>query len=122
MRNLAQRSSSAAKEIKELIGASVDRIAEGSSLAGEAGATMDQVLQAGTNVRDIMNEIAATSSHQSRGIEQLNQAIAQLDQVTQQNAVLVEEAITASQSLDEQGRKLSEAVAFFRLEEERPYR
>lgn len=115
VRSLAQRSSSAAKEIKALIGASVERITEGSSLAGEAGTTMSEVLHAVSKVRDIMNEIAAASTEQSRGIEQLSQAISQMDQVTQQNAALVEEAAAASQSLDEQGRRLTDAVSFFRL-------
>ncbi|WP_250494609.1 methyl-accepting chemotaxis protein [Caballeronia sp. GAWG1-1] len=115
VRNLAQRSSSAAKEIKELIGASGVRIAEGSSLAGEAGTTMAEVLQAVSRVSSIMGEIAAASSEQSRGIEQLSQAIAQMDQVTQQNAALVEESAAASQSLDQQGRKLVDAVSFFQV-------
>jgi methyl-accepting chemotaxis protein-1 (serine sensor receptor) len=115
VRSLAQRSSSAAKEIKELISASVETIADGSALAGSAGSTMADVLQAVTRVSDIMGEIAAASGEQSRGIEQVNVAIAQMDQVTQQNAALVEEAAAASQSLDEQGRRLTQAVAFFRL-------
>jgi methyl-accepting chemotaxis protein-1 (serine sensor receptor) len=115
VRSLAQRSSSAAKEIKELIEASVERITEGSNLAGQAGTTMSGVLHSVSKVRDIMNEIAAASNEQSRGIEQLSQAISQMDQVTQQNAALVEEAAAASQSLDEQGRRLTDAVSFFRL-------
>ncbi|WP_321795139.1 methyl-accepting chemotaxis protein [Caballeronia sp. J97] len=115
VRSLAQRSSSAAKEIRELIGASVGRITEGSTLAGVAGTTMSEVLHAVSKVRDIMNEIAAASNEQSHGIEQLSLAIAQMDQVTQQNAALVEEAAAASQSLDDQGRRLTEAVSFFRL-------
>ncbi len=115
VRSLAQRSSTAAKEIKELIGASVDRVAEGSSLALEAGETMADVLGAVSKVSGIMSEIAAASHEQSRGIEQLSQAIAQMDQVTQQNAALVEESAAASQSLDEQGRHLTRAVSFFRL-------
>jgi methyl-accepting chemotaxis protein-1 (serine sensor receptor) len=115
VRSLAQRSSSAAKEIKELIGASVERVFEGSALAGEAGTTMGEVLHAVSKVRDIMNEIAAASGEQSHGIEQLSQAIAQMDRVTQQNAALVEEAAAASQSLDEQGRRLTKAVSFFRV-------
>ncbi|WP_244817383.1 methyl-accepting chemotaxis protein [Caballeronia sp. Lep1P3] len=115
VRSLAQRSSTAAKEIKELIGASVERVAEGSSLAQEAGSTMADVLGAVSKVSGIMSEIATASGEQSRGIEQLSQAIAQMDQVTQQNAALVEEAAAASQSLDEQGRQLTQAVSFFRL-------
>jgi methyl-accepting chemotaxis protein-1 (serine sensor receptor) len=116
VRSLAQRSSSAAKEIKELITASVQKIHNGSTLAGEAGKTMIEVTQAVARVTDIMGEIAAASSEQSRGIEQVNQAINQMDEVTQQNAALVEEAAAASKSLEDQGRLLNDAVAFFRLD------
>ncbi|WP_246791962.1 methyl-accepting chemotaxis protein [Burkholderia perseverans] len=115
VRSLAQRSSSAAKEIKELIGESVRKIAEGSSLATTAGATMSEVTQAVARVTDIMGEIASASHEQSRGIEQVNLAITQMDSVTQQNAALVEEAAAASKSLEGQGRHLTEAVAFFRV-------
>ncbi|WP_175984095.1 methyl-accepting chemotaxis protein [Burkholderia vietnamiensis] len=116
VRSLAQRSSSAAKEIKDLINASVQKIQDGSALAGEAGKTMAEVTQAVARVTDIMGEIAAASGEQSRGIEQVNQAITQMDEVTQQNAALVEEAAAASTSLEDQGRQLSEAVAFFRVD------
>ncbi|MCU9951940.1 methyl-accepting chemotaxis protein [Burkholderia sp. BKH01] len=116
VRSLAQRSSSAAKEIKDLINASVQKIHDGSTLAGEAGKTMAEVTQAVARVTDIMGEIAAASSEQSRGIEQVNQAITQMDEVTQQNAALVEEAAAASKSLEDQGRQLTEAVAFFRVD------
>ncbi|AGK50623.1 MULTISPECIES: methyl-accepting chemotaxis protein [Burkholderia] len=116
VRGLAQRSSSAAKEIKELISASVQKIRDGSTLAGEAGRTMTEVTQAVARVTDIMGEIAAASAEQSRGIEQVNLAITQMDEVTQQNAALVEEAAAASHSLEEQGRELKQAVAFFRLD------
>ncbi|NRO94936.1 HAMP domain-containing protein [Paraburkholderia sp. NMBU_R16] len=115
VRSLAQRSSSAAKEIKDLITASVQTIQDGSALAGDAGRTMADVTQAIARVTDIMGEIAAASNEQSRGIEQIGVAITQMDEVTQQNAALVEEAAAASQSLDEQGRQLSQAVAFFQL-------
>ncbi|EIF34916.1 methyl-accepting chemotaxis protein [Burkholderia sp. Ch1-1] len=115
VRSLAQRSSSAAKEIKDLIGASVQKIHNGTTLADEAGKTMVEVTQAVARVTDIMGEIAAASSEQSRGIEQVNQAITQMDEVTQQNAALVEEAAAASTSLEDQGRQLTEAVAFFRV-------
>ncbi|MCM2545659.1 methyl-accepting chemotaxis protein [Burkholderia glumae] len=115
VRNLAQRSSSAAKEIKDLIGASVQKIQDGAALAGEAGKTMSEVTQAVARVTDIMGEIAAASGEQSRGIEQVNLAITQMDQVTQQNAALVEEAAAASQSLEGQGRQLTQAIAFFRV-------
>ncbi|MCS6507989.1 methyl-accepting chemotaxis protein [Burkholderia thailandensis] len=116
VRGLAQRSSSAAKEIKELISASVQKIRDGSALAGEAGKTMTEVTQAVARVTDIMGEIAAASAEQSRGIEQVNLAITQMDEVTQQNAALVEEAAAASHSLEEQGRELKQAVSFFRLD------
>ena len=114
VRSLAQRSSSAAKEIKELIAASVQTVDEGSALAGEAGSTMQEITRAIARVTDIMGEIAAASDEQRRGIEQVGQAISQMDDVTQQNAALVEEAAAASQSLDEQGHQLGGVVAFFR--------
>jgi len=117
VRSLAQRSSSAAKEIKELIASSVDRIRDGSSLAGEAGKTMTEVTHAVARVTDIMSEIAAASSEQSRGIEQVNLAITQMDNVTQQNAALVEQAAAASRSMEEQGQQLNETVGFFRVVE-----
>ncbi|MFM0061048.1 methyl-accepting chemotaxis protein [Paraburkholderia phytofirmans] len=117
VRSLAQRSSSAAKEIKDLINSSVEKIHHGSTLAGEAGKTMAEVTQAVARVTDIMGEIAAASGEQSRGIEQVNLAITQMDEVTQQNAALVEEAAAASTSLEEQGRQLTQAVAFFRIAE-----
>lgn len=116
VRSLAQRSSSAAKEIKELIVNSVQQVESGSVLAGQAGETMSEVTQAVARVTDIMEEIAAASMEQSKGIEQVNQAITQMDQVTQQNAALVEEAAAASQSLEDQGRRLTEAVAYFQME------
>ncbi|WP_035515369.1 methyl-accepting chemotaxis protein [Paraburkholderia nodosa] len=116
VRSLAQRSSSAAKEIKDLINASVQKIHAGSSLANEAGKTMAEVTQAVARVTDIMGEIAAASTEQSRGIEQVNLAITQMDEVTQQNAALVEEAAAASKSLEDQGRLLNQAVSFFRLD------
>ena len=119
VRSLAQRSSTAAKEIKELIASSVERIHEGSSLAGEAGHTMTEVTQAVARVTHIMEEIAAASIEQKRGIEQVNQAISQMDEVTQRNAALVEEAAAASQSLQDQGQELNAAVAFFRIEPQR---
>ncbi|CAM2195642.1 Methyl-accepting chemotaxis protein I [Paraburkholderia kururiensis] len=115
VRSLAQRSSSAAKEIKDLIGASVQKVQEGAALAGQAGETMAEVTQAVARVNDIMGEIAAASGEQSRGIDQVSQAISQMDQVTQQNAALVEEAAAASQSLENQGAQLTRAVSFFRV-------
>ncbi|WP_431822567.1 methyl-accepting chemotaxis protein [Burkholderia sp. F1] len=115
VRSLAQRSSSAAKEIKALITTSVQTIRDGSTLAGEAGKTMRDVTQAVARVTDIMGEIAAASAEQSRGIEQVNVTITQMDQTTQQNAALVEQAAAASKSLDAQGHELSETVAAFRM-------
>ena len=115
VRSLAQRSSSAAKEIKELIGASVGKVHQGSALASEAGQTMSEVTHAVGQVTAIMGEIAAASDEQSRGIAQVNLAITQMDDVTQQNAALVEEAAAASRSLEDQGRQLNETVAAFRL-------
>jgi methyl-accepting chemotaxis protein-1 (serine sensor receptor) len=93
----------------------VARIRDGSALAGEAGKTMAEVTQAVARVTDIMSEIAAASAEQSRGIEQVNQAITQMDNVTQQNAALVEEAAAASRSMEDQGQQLNETVAFFQI-------
>jgi methyl-accepting chemotaxis protein-1 (serine sensor receptor) len=115
VRSLAQRSSSAAKEIKDLISTSGLKIQEGSSFAGDAGKTMAEVTQAVARVTGIMGEIAAASSEQSRGIEQVNQAITNMDEVTQQNAALVEQAAAASKSLEDQGRQLNHAISSFRL-------
>jgi len=113
VRNLAQRSSAAAKEIKDLIEKSVTTIQEGSSQAAEVGRTTDEARQAVRRVADIIAEIAAASEEQGRGIEQVNQAVGQMDEVTQQNAALVEEAAAAAQSLDEQAMKLNEMVSVF---------
>ncbi|MDN7903294.1 methyl-accepting chemotaxis protein [Burkholderia diffusa] len=115
VRSLAQRSSTAAKEIKELISASVQTIQDGSALAGEAGKTMSDVTRAIARVTDIMGEIAAASAEQSRGIDQVNLTITQMDETTQQNAALVEQAAAASKSLEAQGRDLSETVSAFRM-------
>ncbi len=116
VRNLAQRSAAAAKEIKTLIGDSVDKVEIGSKLVAEAGVTMKEVVQGVQQVTDIMSEITAASQEQSAGIEQVNQAISQMDQVTQQNAALVEEAAAAAESLNEQAGKLAEAVSVFKLD------
>jgi len=115
VRALAQRSSSAAKEIKSLIDTSAARVASGTELAGEAGRTMQEVISAVSRVTGIMSEITAASNEQSQGIEQIGQAITQMDGVTQQNAALVEEAAAAAQSLQDQAARLNEAVAVFRL-------
>jgi methyl-accepting chemotaxis protein len=116
VRNLAQRSAAAAKEIKTLIGDSVDKVAVGSKLVGEAGSTMDEVVASVRRVTDIMGEITAASQEQSAGIEQVNQAIAQMDQVTQQNAALVEEAAAAAESLQDQAGNLAQVVSVFKLD------
>jgi methyl-accepting chemotaxis protein-1 (serine sensor receptor) len=116
VRNLAQRSSGAAKEIKDLISESVQKIQIGQSLATAAGAAMSEVTQAVAHVTNIMSEIAVASGEQSRGIEQVNLAITQMDSVTQQNAALVEQAAAASQSLEDQGRRLNQAIAFFHFD------
>ncbi|VWD33483.1 methyl-accepting chemotaxis protein [Burkholderia contaminans] len=118
VRSLAQRSSTAAKEIKVLIDASVERIRSGSSLVDEAGRTMSDVIGAVQRVTDIMGEIAAASEEQSGGIDQVARAVAQMDEVTQQNAALVEEAAAAAQSLDEQAGRLRETAAVFQLNED----
>ncbi|MBC7503302.1 MAG: MCP four helix bundle domain-containing protein [Herminiimonas sp.] len=115
VRNLAHRSATAAKEIKELIGDSVAKVGAGSELVSQAGATMDEVVASVRRVTDIMAEISAASSEQSAGIEQVNRAIAQMDQATQQNAALVEEAAAASESMQEQSWQLKQAVSEFRL-------
>jgi methyl-accepting chemotaxis protein len=116
VRNLAQRSGAAAKEIKGLIDDSVGKVDMGSALVGEAGKTMAEIVGSVKRVTDIIGEITAASQEQSTGIEQVNQAIAQMDQVTQQNAALVEEAAAAAQSMQEQAASLVEAVSVFRLE------
>ncbi|WP_053572836.1 methyl-accepting chemotaxis protein [Caballeronia cordobensis] len=113
VRNLAQRSSVASKDIKELIENSVAQMREGSQLAVAAGATMNEVTHAIARVTDIMHDIAAASDEQGRGIEQVSQAVTQMDQATQQNAALVEEAAAAAQALEEQGATLNSAVAYF---------
>jgi len=116
VRNLAQRSAAAAKEIKTLIGDSVDKVDAGSRQVDQAGATMNEIVQAVKRVTDIMAEIAAASSEQSAGIEQVNQAITQMDEVTQQNAALVEEAAAAAESMQEQANGLYVAVSVFKLD------
>jgi methyl-accepting chemotaxis protein len=116
VRNLAQRSAAAAKEIKTLIGDSVDKVDAGSRQVDQAGVTMNEIVQAVKRVTDIMAEIAAASNEQSSGIEQVNQAIIQMDDVTQQNAALVEEAAAAAESMQEQAGTLKEAVSIFKLE------
>ncbi len=115
VRSLAQRSAAAAREIKTLIGDSVEKVDVGTRLVDQAGSTMSEVVDSIKRVTDIMNEITAASHEQSSGIEQINQAIGQMDEVTQQNAALVEEAAAASASLQEQARNLSQVVSVFKL-------
>ncbi|VXB13209.1 Methyl-accepting chemotaxis protein II [Burkholderia sp. 8Y] len=114
VRSLAQRSSAAAKEIKELIETSGNRVQAGTELVARAGDTMQRVGTAIQRVTDIMGEIASASNEQSRGIEQVNQAISQMDEVTQQNAALVEEAAAAAGSMEDQAKQLTAAVSVFR--------
>lgn len=116
VRSLAQRASAAAKDIKSLIDTSVARVGTGTELVDQAGATMGEIISAVSRVTDIMGEIAAASDEQSKGIEQVGQAVTQMDEVTQQNAALVEQAAAAAQSLDDQAAKLKAAVGAFKLE------
>ncbi|BBB62753.1 methyl-accepting chemotaxis protein [Undibacterium sp. KW1] len=116
VRNLAQRSASAAKEIKTLIDDSVEKVGVGSRLVDEAGVTMNKVVSSISNVTDIMGEITAASAEQTSGIEQINTAIIQMDEVTQQNAALVEEAAAAAGSLQEQAASLANLVQQFKIE------
>jgi methyl-accepting chemotaxis protein-1 (serine sensor receptor) len=117
VRSLAQRSSAAAKEIKELIDTSVERVQTGSALVDEAGRTMSEIISAVQRVTDIMGEIAAASAEQSGGIDQVARAVTQMDEATQQNAALVEQAAAAAQSLEDQAQKLRTAVAVFDVDE-----
>lgn len=115
VRTLAQRSAAAAKEIKLLIDDSVEKVNGGSRQVAEAGVTMDEIVTSVKRVTDIMGEIASASNEQSAGIEQINMAINQMDEVTQQNAALVEEAAAASQSMQDQAASLSRVVGVFKL-------
>jgi methyl-accepting chemotaxis protein len=117
VRNLAQRSAAAAKEIKELINDSVSKTTEGTTLVENAGKTMEEVVQSVKRVSDIIGEIAAASQEQSAGIAQVNDAVIKMDDVTQQNTALVEEAAAAAESLVEQATALTDAVADFKLRE-----
>ncbi|MFC6839210.1 methyl-accepting chemotaxis protein [Xanthomonas theicola] len=116
VRTLAQRSATAAKEIKALIDASVGQVANGSALVRQAGQTMSEIVSSVQRVTDIMGEISAASQEQSAGIEQVNQTVTQMDETTQQNAALVEEATAAARSMEEQAGQLTEAVSIFRVE------
>lgn len=118
VRNLAQRSASAAKEIKSLIKDSVEKVDDGSRLVNDSGTTLGEIVGAVKKVSDIIAEIAAASSEQSSGIEQVNKAVMQMDEMTQQNAALVEEAAASSESLDEQAQGLDRLITFFSIGEE----
>jgi len=123
VRNLAQRSAGAAKEIKALIDDSVEKVGAGTKLVNQAGLTMDEVVASVRRVTDIMSEIANASQEQSAGIEQVNRSIIEMDGMTQQNAALVEEAAAAAQSLQDQASELARVVSIFKLTEgqERAY-
>jgi methyl-accepting chemotaxis protein len=116
VRTLAQRSASAAKEIKELIGDSVEKVEIGSKLVEQAGQTMEQVVTSVRRVTDIMSEISTAGDEQSAGIEQINQAVSEMDTVTQQNAALVEEAAAAAEAMQQQAANLERVVSVFRLD------
>ncbi|HEX8964631.1 MAG TPA: Cache 3/Cache 2 fusion domain-containing protein [Rhodocyclaceae bacterium] len=120
VRNLAQRSATAAKEIKALIAESVDKVEGGAKLVEQAGSTMDEVVNSFQRVAALVGDITAASREQSSGIEQVTQAVTQMDEVTQQNAALVEEAAAAAESLEEQARGLVETVSSFKLAEGGP--
>lgn len=115
VRNLAQRSAAAAKEIKGLIGDSVEKVDIGNKLVDQAGTTMSEIVSSVQRVADIMGEITSASQEQSSGIEQVNIAIGQMDEITQQNAALVEQAAAAAESLEEQAQKLSSTVSVFKI-------
>jgi methyl-accepting chemotaxis protein len=119
VRNLAQRSAEAAKEIKSLIGASVDRVESGSKLVRDAGSTMTEIVESVARVATIINEITTAAAEQSRGISEVNGDVSQLDEMTQRNAALVEEAAAAAASMEQQSEGLESAVAVFRLADER---
>ncbi|MBB4132215.1 methyl-accepting chemotaxis protein [Xanthomonas sp. 3075] len=120
VRTLAQRSAAAAKEIKQLIADSVSRVEHGNQLVGQAGRTMQDIVDSVHSVATIMQEISEASQQQSQGIEQVGQTIAQMDQATQQNAALVEEATAAAHAMEEQAQQLRDAVAVFRLQAAAP--
>jgi methyl-accepting chemotaxis protein len=116
VRSLAGRSAQAAKEIKSLISASVERVGQGSVLVDQAGSTMAEVVSSIRRVTDLMGEISASSSEQSLGVSQVGEAVAQMDRVTQQNAALVEEMAAAAASLKTQAEGLVQTVSVFKLE------
>jgi methyl-accepting chemotaxis protein len=115
VRHLAQRSASAAQEIKTLIGESVEKVDMGNRLVADAASTMREIVDSVKRVTDIMGDITVASHEQSQGIHQVNQAISHMDEVTQQNAALVEQAACESSGLEDQAVKLAQAVSVFRL-------
>ena len=115
VRSLAGRSAEAAKEIKNLIGVSVEKVDSGSRLVADAGKTMTEIVSAVQRVSDIIGEISSASSEQSTDISQVNSAVMELDQMTQQNAALVEQSAAAAESLREQAQRLAQVVSAFRL-------
>jgi methyl-accepting chemotaxis protein len=115
VRNLAQRSAQAAKEIKGLIGASVDKVEGGTRLVADAGSTMTEIVGSVQRVSDIIAEITAAAAEQSDGIGQVNTAVNNLDQMTQQNAALVEESAAAAESLKDQAHRLAQVIGAFRI-------
>jgi methyl-accepting chemotaxis protein len=114
VRNLAQRSAEAAKQIKTLITTSVERVEQGTALVDKAGTTMTEIVNSIKRVTDIMGEISAASSEQSAGVSQVGEAVSQMDQATQQNAALVEESAAAADSMKQQAQQLVQAVAVFK--------
>ena len=122
VRTLAQRSASAAKEIRQLIGDSVESVGTGTRMVEDAGRTMDEIVASVKRVADLITGISAAALEQSSGIEQINQAVAQMDESTQQNAALVEEASAAARSMDEQAAQLMKTVSAFRLVAHAPLR
>ena len=115
VRNLAGRSAEAAREIKGLIGNSVERVEAGTALADRAGQTMNEVVESIRRVTEIMGEISGASNEQSQGVDQINEAVTQMDQTTQQNAALVEEMAAAAASLNQQASALVATVSTFKL-------
>ena len=115
VRSLAKRSAEAAREIKALIGASVDKVEGGSKLVADAGRTMTEIVGSVNRVSEVIAEITAASNEQSEGINEVNGSVLQLDQMTQQNAALVEQSAAAAESLREQAARLSSVVGIFRL-------
>jgi methyl-accepting chemotaxis protein len=116
VRSLAQRSAQAAREIKTLIGTSVDKVQSGSKLVADAGATMNEIVASVQRVNDIIGGISAAAAQQSDGIGQVNGAVSQLDEMTQRNAALVEQSAAAAESLKDQANRLAQVVGEFQLE------